>query len=477
MAQQQGSPPETPEEWIDYLDSKLVSQRSTVTKYADYYDSKNTNLAFAQRRFKEAFGDLFAGWQVNFCPLIVDSISERLQITGFRLTDEPSADKDAWDIWQRNNMDADANATHIDALALGAAFAVVWADDKGYPTITPESATDLYVQYAPGSRRVVEAGLKRYRDDWGREYATLWTPDAVWTSVATKQVGTNRLRWEEANREDNPLGVVPIVPLMNRTRLRLEPFSELEPVIPLADAISKIAGDAIVASEYAAYPQRYISGLEIEEDEDGKPKSPFQIAIDKILIAEDPQTAFGQFQAADLGNYVKLIDSYIAALAAISRIPFHYFLIGRGGQPPSGEAITSAEAGLVAKASERMLYFGESWEAVMRLAFKVKGDEAKADSFSSEVLWADPQYQSQSALIDGAVKMAAGLDVPREQLWQDIGYTPQQIERFPELRKQDYELAEKNAEIAKKALPDPVAPTGGKSNTPKNTSTNNRQGS
>lgn len=455
---QQGSPPTTPEEWIAYLDAKLSGQKGTVQKYADYYDSKNTNLEFAQQRFKEAFGDLFLGWQVNFCPLIIDSISERLQVTGFRMTDEPDADKDAWDIWQRNFMDSDSNASHIDALALGTSFATVWADEDGEPTITPESATDLYVQYYPGSRRKVEAGLKRYRDDWGQEYATLWTPTNVYTSIAKRTNGSKQLRWEEAKSEPNPLGVVPIVPLTNRTRLRLAPFSELEPILPLADAISKISADALIASEFAAYPMKYIAGMEIEEDENGKAKSPFQIAIDRVLISEDPATVFGQFAAADLGNYVKLIDSYIAALAAISRIPFHYFLIGRGGQPPSGEAITSAEAGLVAKAKERMLHFGESWEQVMRLAFLVKHDKVKAKAFNAEVIWGDPQYQSRAALIDSAVKLASGLDVPRPQLWMDVGYSPQQIERFPAQRETDFELAKKNGEIAKAALPDPVTP-------------------
>jgi len=477
----QGSPPQTPEEWISYLDSKLTGQKGQVQKYADYYDSKNTNLAFAQTRFKEAFGEMFLGWQVNFCPLIVDSISERLKVTGFRMTEDPKADKDAWDIWQRSHMDADANATHIDTLALGASFITVWDDGNGKAVITPESATEMYVQYKPGSRREVEAALKRWRDDWGREYATLWTPEFVYESEAQKVSGSTRLQWKEAKRTKNPLGVVPVVPFMNRTRLRLDPFSELEPIIPLIDAISKIAADAVVASEYAAFPQRYISGMEIDEDEDGNPKSPFQIAIDRILMSEDPQTSFGQFQAADLGNYVKLIDSLVANLAAISRIPFHYFLIGRGGQPPSGEAITSAEAGLVAKATERQLHFGESWEQVMRLAFLVEKDEKRANAFNAETLWADAQYQSKTALIDSAVKMAAGLDVPRMQLYQDVGYTPQQIERFDELRELDYKLAEKNAEIMAKSMPvqkDPTAPTGGKSNTPKKptTSTNNRQG-
>lgn len=472
----EGSPPETPTEWIDFLDSKLSSQRSKAQEYADYYDSNNNVLQFAQTRFQEAFGDLFHGWRVNFCPLIVDSISERLRVEGFRMSDDDTnTDNEAWDIWQRNFMDADSNAAHIDSLALGTSSITVWRDPKtGKPTITPENALEMYVHYQPGSRRVVDAALKRWTDDWGREHATLWTPDVVYTANGTLRTG--KANWATVSEERNPLGRVPVVPLTNRSRLRIDPYSELEPIIPLANAITKIAADALVASEYAAFPQRYISGIEVETEIgiDGKerPKSPFEIAIDRILYAEDPQTTFGQFQAADLGNYVKLIDSYIAAMAAISRIPFHYFLIGRSGQAPSGEAITSAEAGLVAKARERQLHFGETWEEVMRLSFAVL-DDPRQDAYNAEVIWADPEYKSQSVLVDSAVKLAAGLDVPRIQLWQDVGYTPQQIERFDELRELDYRLAEKTAEINSQAakamadaMPDPTAPTGGKSNTP-----------
>lgn len=479
-----GGPPTTPEDWISFLDSKLSGQRARVTKFANYYDSENTSLAFAQLRFKEAFGNLFLGWQVNFCPLIVDSISERIRVTGFRVADQSAPDNDAWEIWQRNFMDTESNATHIDALALGVAYILVWKDPiTGKPTITPESAQNMYVQYEPGSRRKIASALKRWRDDWGVEYAILWTPDTVWTSTARNSDGSGKLRWDTATSVPNPLGEVPVVQLANRTRLRDKPFSELEPIIPLADAISKISADALIASEYAAFPQRYISGMELEEDPiTGKTKSPFQIAIDRILTAEDPQTSFGQFAAADLGNYVKLIDNYVASMAAITRIPFHYFLIGRGGQPPSGDAITSAEAGLVAKARERMIHFGESHQQVMRLAFKVLGDP-RADAYDSEVIWADPEYRSQAVLIDGAVKLNAGLSVPLEQLWEDVGYSPEQIARFPDLRKTDYELAQKKADMALKAatdmanaMPAPVAPdgkpvtapTGGKSNTPKN---------
>jgi hypothetical protein len=74
--------------------------------------------------------------------------------------------------------------------------------------------------------------------------------------------------------------------------------------------------------------------------------------------------------------------------------------------------------------------------------------------------------------------------VPLVQLWGDVGYSPQEIERFPEMRETDYELAQKQADMqiqtatamAAAAPKDPTAPTGGKSNTPKNSTSAKKPG-
>ncbi|MEV7971084.1 hypothetical protein AB0O34_34590 [Sphaerisporangium sp. NPDC088356] len=121
-----GSAPQSPEERIQYLDGRLSAQIGKVEKYGRYYDSRNTPPAFAQQRFEEAFGAMFTQWKVNFGGLIVDSISERIKVEGFRMTEDPDADRDAWEIWQKNCMDAESNAAHIDSLALSRSYAVVW---------------------------------------------------------------------------------------------------------------------------------------------------------------------------------------------------------------------------------------------------------------------------------------------------------------------------------------------------------------
>lgn len=422
-----GTPPVTPLDWVAWLGGRLAAQRGQAEMYHRAYDSNDMSLQFAQEKFSEEFGSLFTHWRDDFSAVVVDSISERLKVQGFRFGDSEEADEKASEIWRRNYLDSESNATHVEALATGIAYLWVWADKEGDPVIHPESATDMIVQYAPGTRREIVAALKKYYDDWGVEHATLLTPKQILT--------TNRVesgKWAEPKSQKNPLGVVPVVPVVNRQRLRKgDPYSELHPILPLVQAVRKVAADALVASEMLAYPQRLITGIQIPEDADGNPVPPIQSAIDRLLMFEDENVSWGAFPTADLQNYVNLINMLVAHISVISRVPPHLFLVGASAFP-SGEALATAEAGLVAKARERMLYFGEAWERAMRLAFMILGD-ARADAWNAETIWADPEHRSDSMRVDALVKLNQGLNVPQRQLWEDYGYSPETIARFDDM--------------------------------------------
>lgn len=379
--------------------------------------------------------------------------------------EDEKPDSDAWKIWQRSYLDADSNAAHIDALVQGTSYLVVWPNDDGEPIITPESAGEVTVQYAAGSRRVVEAAYREFIDDWGVIHSTLFLPDNVYQS----EKGSND--WSDPKGIDNPLGVVPVVPLNNRKRLRPDPFSELAAILPIQDAINKVAADAIVASEFAAFPQRVISGLEPFDSLQEEERKLLKAYVDRILNLDGEDVKWGQFEAADLRNYVYLIDMLVQHMASQSRVPFHYFLLN-GGQAPSGESITAAEAGLVAKARERMLHFGESWETALRLAFAIMGDP-RSEAFGAETIWADPEHRSKGALMDSLVK-AKEIGVPQRQLQEDYGYTPTQIERFKEMREEELEeevaRAKKLAPVTGAEGGSAPAGNGTKTNQPKSAS-------
>lgn len=434
--------PSTPVEWLQYLYGKIPGKRHPSRLYSEYYEGEQQKLAFSQARYKSAFRDVFEQWRDNFCGMIVDATNERLHVDSFRIPGEEGTDKDARRFWQRSSMDAFSTVVHLESLIQGVSYVVVWADREGEPTITPVSAERMAVCYKPGSLWELEAAARFETDPWGRQQVTLWTEQYVY-EVA---YGTND--WEEGTLAPNPLGVVPVVPFENRVRLVGDPTSDLADCIPIQDAINKTVMDALTASEFAAFPQRYVTGIEIQTDENGNPVAPFNVGQDKLLQAEDPNAQFGSFEAADLKNYVALVDMLVQHLASVSRVPSHYFLVNTNNIP-SGEAIISAEAGLVAKVREKMVHFGEAWERVIRLCFAVKRDKRRT-AYEMETRWKDPEYRTEAQHVDALLKLKQ-LNVPEEILWAEAGFSAAQIDAFREMRMED---ARAQAEI-QKILPQP----------------------
>lgn len=437
----------SPEWWVETLVARLVARRKVIKTYADYYEGDH-NLQFASARWEQAFGNLLQGVRDNWCELVVDAVNERLTPTGFRWGDDSEADKDAWEIWQQNHLDAEAHLAHTEALINGEAAALVdpFMVDGGFPEITVEHPSQVIVAYDQGSRWKRLAALKMWTDDYDETFATLYLPNEIYKYKQMRRgdppgiIIPNRVKiptWaprEVTNngvKEDWPLrhglGIVPMVPLVNRPRMLKAGVSEIKNVIPNQDAVNKLVADLIIASEFGSFRQRYAMGLELEEDEYGNLKLPFEVGADRMLVNENEAGRFGEFSATDLTNIVAAIQNRVQSIASQTRTPPHYFYLK--GEFPSGEAIKSAETGLVAKTRDKMTFFGEGWEEVMRLAFRVKDpQDQRGQDPSAETIWADPESRSESETVDAAVKLKA-IGVANEVLQERIGMTPKERER------------------------------------------------
>lgn len=430
--------------WVNRLEQKLRNRRGKIDTYSDYYDGKHP-LAFASEKFRKAFGGLFEEFADNWCPLVVDASAERLKPQGFRYGPMGTGgDADAWRIYQANNLDSAVHMGITEALITAEAAAIVWANPAtpDIPLITIEHPSQVYVEYVAGSRVQRAAALKLWTDDDG-DLATLYLPDAIYKFRARRRaesrlqvVGDPGSRWvpREAASEPwplpNPLGVVPVVPLQNRPRLLVPAKSELHNVLPIQDGVNKLVADLLVASEYSAFRQRWVTGMDIPVDPETKqPIEAFRPAVDRMFQAESADTTFGEFGITDLNNFKAGIELLVQHVASQTRTPPHYFYLS--GQFPSGESIKSAETGLVAKVRDKMIHFGEALEEIMRLSFAVLGDP-RAEVSDSETIWGDPESRSEAEHIDAVIKKRA-IGVPLRQLWEDAGYSQAQIARFAEM--------------------------------------------
>jgi hypothetical protein len=447
------------------MHTQLVRRRPMLERVHRYYDGDH-NLAFASEKFLEAFGGLFDAFADNWCQVVADAPEERMSVQGFRVADEVKVDDDAKRFWEENDMDLQAGMGHLDGIIGGAFYTTVWVGDKdNVPEITVESAANATILCHPKNRRRRTAGLRAYLDDDGFEHAELFYPDEVYLFRSrTKRTAGGisdpmRLQWDiedmvdaakdldSSGRMVNPLGKVPIVEFVNRPRLTTSrragwaTHSELGAVIPIQDAVNKLFSDLLVASEFAAYPQRHLTGYEPVDELDPETGKPTGRTIDpnfvsgpgKVWWLEDPEAKFGSFDVADLGGLVSAIDMTVQHIASISATPPHY--LSASADRLSGESIKSAESGLIAKTRRKCRTWGAGWEEVMRLAGGIanKTDLEKADSM--ETVWADIETRTESEHMD-ALSKKKELDVPTPQLWEEMGYGPDTVKRFPGMRAQ-----------------------------------------
>jgi len=429
------------------LEKQLNAEQRALSIYDDFYEGRHP-LTFATPKFRDAFGIAFKEFSDNWCALVVDACEERLNVEGFRLGSNPEGDKRAWKLWQANQLDAESQLVHTEGLINGRTYVLVWEDpnDPKVPSITAEHPTEMVVATAAGCRRHRLAAMKRWLDDSGFVFATLYLPDRIYKFKSRSKIKGSRVSWitptkwvprgvpdsDGGDEFDNPLGVVPVVPFYNRPRLMGVGSSEIASVIPIQNGVNKLVLDMIVASEFGAAPQRWATGLEVPKDPiTGQPVEMFKTMLDRLWSTKSKDTTFGEFRATDLANFVKGIELLVQHIASQTRTPPHYFYLS--GQFPSGESIKSAETGLVAKTRRKMRHFGESWEEVMRLAFLVLGDTKRARVVDSEVIWGDPEYRSEAEHIDATIKLKA-INVPDEILWERAGFSPTEIERMKLMR-------------------------------------------
>src|SRR4051812_4652873 len=98
---------------IKRLSTALAARTPTMSKYDAYYHGNQGRRLTATKSYNELFTKRYEEFCENFCGLVVDALADRLEVRGFRFPgDEPDAplltDKDAWRIWQDNNLDAES---------------------------------------------------------------------------------------------------------------------------------------------------------------------------------------------------------------------------------------------------------------------------------------------------------------------------------------------------------------------------------
>ena len=408
------------------LRETLMRAQPDLTTWSRYYEGRQHLSYMAPELIREMEGRI-RPVVVNWPRLVVDSLEERLDVEGFRIDQQVQAR--LWDFWQANGLDEASQQAHVDALAMRRAYVIVGAAEASdIPVITVESAQQVYAQRDPRTRQVT-AAIKRWtEDDESEEYVTLYLPDQT---IYYESHGGLSGGWRETGRDVHNLGVVPVVPLVNRARImHPDGVSELADVVPLSDAACKIATDMMISAEFHAMPRRVIVGMGEDDqfDAEGRPVSKWAQIAGRIwtIDALPSEVSVTQFAEANLTNFHQTLNSLARMVASISGLPPH-FLGYSDSNPTSADAIRSAETRLVKRAERRQRAFGGAWEQVMRIALLVADGSLPDGIDSLETVWRDASTPTIAQKADAVVKLRTAGLVSLRQAREDLGYTQEQI--------------------------------------------------
>lgn len=461
--------PEQAARTLNVLLDELQKRQADVDELDRAYRGE-FRLKFASDDFRDFFSERYRDFSDNWCGIVADAPHERLEITGIRLPGQRDGDEALFADWRRTDSDALSDLAFLDAVIAKRAFALVWGDSNGDPVVTWEHPSQAIVGYDPETRQRA-AGAKVWADE-NTEYATLYLPDQLWkfqrertrTDEFAPVVGPSldggwTLRAEGLIR--NPLGKVPLVEFQNRPRLKGEPHSDIAGTLAMQHAINLFWGELFAVADEATIGQRGIIGAEKPVmpilNEDGDVIGEKEIDLkkwrrDRVAWIEDPQAKPFEWQPAKLEPFTNVIEIAVGHVAAQTRTPAHYLLIGGTMANVSADAMKALEVGLVERTREKTQHFGRAARDVFELIALVRDERGKAEQArGGVVLWRDVENRSDAQVADAALKDSQ-IGLPLKYILERrYNLSPAEIQRVMDMRAEELTdplLAQIQAEVA-----------------------------
>ncbi len=380
--------------------------------------------------------------RVNMLRFVVGAAVQAMYVSGYRAR-LASDNESAWDIWQRNRMDARQIGVHRAGISYGASYVTVLPGDP-VPVLrgaSPRHLTALYgeddewPEYALEQRNPLTSGIYR-----------LFDREAVYTMRA-KDGSTDDVEWLRTQRHS--AGVCPVIRFRNTDDLDDPVSGVVEPLIPLQDQINLTTFGLLVAQHYGAFRQRYIIGWLAESEE-----SKLKASASKLWTFEDAPTEVqvGEFSQTDLKGYIESREASLRHLATISQTPAHELL----GQLVnlSAEALAAAEASHRRAVTEIQTVMGESWEQVLGLGAQYTGEEVDPGAY---VRWRDTESRSLAQIADALGKLVTMLGIPPQELWDRVadamGASQDEVARWKEAAQEGDAMANLASILDRQAEP------------------------
>ena len=436
--------------FLQWLATEDSARAALYVTYREMYDGDHdTQLTDRQRAYLELkTGEEFNS---NYCPIVVDALKERLRVTGFSTpTETPEAGGETkdpiatqlWEWWTVNRMDGVQGITHLSSIRDGDGYIITeWDNDLKRPVWTFEPAFDgtegVKVHYSKEKRNQIAYASKRWRVEAEDPEAAgnvrrlnLYYPDRIERYESTDDHEANwQLISEDAwGTAEQPLGV-PVSHYINADQGYNYGTSELKKVLPLQNALNKTIIDLLATADTCAFPIFVMLG----DDPGTLTMTPGMVVYSTIspgMVEGEGGVSFAKISGEDLTPQVALKDSFVPEIARVTRTPISYFQTS--GTRPAEGTLKQEEVGLVARAKDRQVSFGNAWEDAMHMALKLSnffGEGLWDLDAQISTIWDDPETRNAKDHLE-ALALKGRMGIPQVTLWAEMGYDPDEIAKM-----------------------------------------------
>lgn len=340
-------------------------------------------------------------------PLMISTFAQQMIVDGYR-RDGATANEEAWDTWEFNNMKSQQFTIARSMMIAG--YTYVRATDGVGPTGKPMAAlrvvggqNALGVYADPGDEYPQFLLEKRFNGTYR------WWTDSDYT-VLRNDKGT--LTYVEAVNHD--YGVVPFVRYVNQIDDCGRTWGDVEPVVELAARLDKTAFDRLLVQHYNSFKIRWAVGLEQPDTEEEAVASAMQLQHGSFLISSNEQAKFGVLDETRMDPFIAAYKADLETFLTIAQLPPD--LAGLAANL-SADAMEGARRSTYQKLYEKQTMLGQSHAQVMRLAAKIEGREDDAADFSARIHWQDVSVRSLAQFADAWGKMVVSLGIPKQKVW------------------------------------------------------------
>lgn len=414
-------------------------QQAHYVRLRAWYDGAH-DVPLTARQAQYLATDPEFDWSINYLRLPVELAVERLSVLGFDGPDGIGGVGgllDEW--WTSGRMDAIQNQVHRAAVRDGDTYVLVeWDNENGRPVFSHEPAYDgvdgMKVHYLSNLKREMTMASKVWSesrfDENGRMQTVrrlnLYTPSAIERYVNTGQGWRPLETPGEPWPVPWPMGIIPVVHFRWRDDGGNWGESELEPLIPLQQAINKAALDEMETADKTGAQLLTLTGAMWPAD------AP-DVAAGDVLSVSSPTASWGSVPPGDLSQLRERINDYIVRIAQVAHIPLQYFQVT--GQIASAATQAADDSQLVAKVASEAVALGNAWEDVAYIALKmnqVYGDDRdlkRGENVATR--WADFERvdrmqadERRAAIV--ATLVNAGVSLSGALSLDSLGYTEEE---------------------------------------------------